>query len=163
MLHSYLPQQYPAVPARGGFSAAQPPRTPSSDIPAPPAASLCPAESHPAGKTQKNVVFCQVRKAVKRWKLQKLERCSKNKKSSRTYPLPAQPYHHRIQTGVRLSRSGGAADGASSSVQPLSELCNLAFKTAVLLFKAAGLEGAMNVQRPNSRNENSTDVCDVKS
>lgn len=74
-----------------------------------------------------------------------------SKRSSGTYPLLAQPYHHRTQTGVRLSRSGGVDDGASLTVQPPSELYNLVFKSIVLLLKAAGLEGAVSVQRPSNR------------
>lgn len=78
---------------------------------------------------------------------------SSSKKSSRTYPLFAQPCHHRTQTGGKLSRSGAADDGVSSTFKPPSDLYDLVFKSAVLLLKAASLEGAVRVQSPSNRNE----------
>lgn len=58
------------------------------------------------------------------------------------YPLPAQPFHHCIQTVVRLSHSGADAGGGLSTVQLLLQFNNLTFKRLVLLLKTVGLKGA---------------------
>lgn len=63
------------------------------------------------------------------------------------YPLPAQSFHHFIQTVVR--HSGGDAGEGLSTVQLVFQLNNLTFKRLVLLLKTTGLEGHRNRWSPN--------------
>jgi len=57
-----------------------------------------------------------------------------------SYPLPAQSFHHSIQTIVGLGHSGADAGGGWSTVQLDLKFNNLTVKRLILLLETTGLK-----------------------